>query len=390
VEASGGDPKQVTHEGKLMAGHAWQPDGSAIVYSSARSATTLYLPIMQLYSQALAGGAPRQLTFGDLGYQNPDVGRDGRVVASRWRMQFDIWKYPVDGKDARENARRGVRITEQTGQVQTPTLSPDESQVAFLSDSGSHGNIWAKDLKTGELRQITHERDPNVVLGVPVWSPDGSQIVVAISRYLDPGTDVGYWALAPDGSGYHMVMRAGSWATWSPDGKWLYYSLDSPVMPKAQWDIMRIPIAGGDAQRVREDGGMSPMLSPDGKTLYWVAPLPLVNGKKDHEIRKAEPEGAPSSTLLLRIASERLPTWQGLHPVVSHSGKWLALTLNDEYGTNLWVLNTNGGEAKKVVDFGERRTFIARRVAWSRDDNWIYAAVGEGDADVVSLNGLLK
>ena len=387
--AGGSDPKQITHEGALMGGLAWQPDGKAVVYSSARGSTALYLPIMHLWSQDVAGGDPRQLTVGDDSIDHPDVARSGRIVASRWRMQFDIWKFPVDGKDALENARRGVRITQQTGQVQTPTLSPDESEVAFLSDSGSHGNIWVKNLRTGELRQITHERDPNVTMGVPVWSPDGSTIVLAVSRYLNPGTDVGYYALAPDGSGYHNVMKSGSWATWSPDGKWLYYSLDSPLMPKSQFDIVKIPAAGGEPKPVRKDGGMSPMVSPDGKTLYWVAPLPLLNGHNDYEVRKAQPEDAPSTTLF-RIASERLPAWQGLHPIVSHSGRWLALTLNDEYGTNLWLLNTGTGEVRRAVDFSPRRTFIARRVAWSNDDNWIYAAVGEGDADVVSLNGLLQ
>ena len=387
VPASGGEPRQVTHEGTLISGLAWQTDGAAIVYSSARGATTLYLPLMHLWSQPIAGGEPRQLTFGDESYENPDVGRDGRVVASRRRMQFDIWKFPVTG-DPGANSRNGVRITEQTGQVQTPTLSPDESQVAFLADTGGHGNIWVKDLKSGELRQVTHERDPNGVVGVPIWSPDGHTIAFASSRNRGAGNDVGYWGVAPDGSDYHNLLHEGSWATWSPDGQWLYFSEDSPTRPKARFDIMKAR-PGGEIRIVRAEGGAGPMLSPDGKTLYYVVPLPIVNGKQDWEIRRAQPEDGPS-TLLLRVTGERLPVWQGFQPVVSHDGKWLALTLNDEYGTNLWLLSTTDGKVRRAVDFGKRRTFIGRRVAWSNDDRFIYAAVGEGDADIVSLHGLLQ
>jgi eukaryotic-like serine/threonine-protein kinase len=385
IAAGGGEPRNLTHEGNLINGIAWLPDDSGVVYSSARGSTVMYLPVMHLWVQRLDGSQPRQLTFGDAAYDHPDVGRDGRVVAARWRMRFDIWKFPVKG-DPRENARGGVRITEQTGQVQTPTVAPDDSQVAFLSDSGGHGNIWVKDLRTGEMRQITHEHAPDVVVGVPIWSPDGSSIAFASSRNFGAGN--GYWTVHPDGSNMRNAITEGSWASWSPDGRWLYYSEDSANNPRTRFDIMKVAAGGGTPQKVRADGGSATMLSPDGSTLYYVVPLPEVNGLQDYEVRRARPESG-TSTLLLRIAADRVPVWQGLHPVISHNGKWLALTLNDSYGTNLWLLSAEDGKLLRAVDFGERRTFIARRVSWSPDDRFLYAAVGEGDADVVSIDGLL-
>jgi len=39
-------------------------------------------------------------------------------------------------------------------------------------------------------------------------------------------------------------------------------------------------------------------------------------------------------------------------------------------------------------DFGERVTFIARRVSWSSDGRSILAAVAEGDSNLVLLEGL--
>jgi eukaryotic-like serine/threonine-protein kinase len=386
IPAAGGESRNLTHEGNLINGAAWLPDDSGVVYSSARGSTVMYLPVMHLWVQKLDGSPPRQLTFGDAAYDHPDVGRDGRVVAARWRMRFDIWKFPVKG-DPIENAGRGVRITEQTGQVQTPTVAPDDRQVAFLSDSGGHGNIWVKDLGTGEMRQITHEHAPNVVVGVPIWSPDGTSIAFASMRNWGAGDTI-YWSVHPDGSNMRKAIGEGSWASWSPDGRWLYYSEDSSNNPGKRFDIMKVAASGGSPEKVRNDGGSAPMLSPDGSTLYYTVPLPAVNGLQDYEVRRARPENG-ASTVLLRIAADRVPVWQGLHPVISHNGKWLALTLNDSYGTNLWLLSTENGKLLRAVDFGERRTFIARRVSWSPDDRFLYAAVGEGDADIVSIDGLL-
>ncbi len=186
IPAAGGEPRNLAHEGTLINGTAWLPDNSGVVYSSARGSTNMYLPMMHLWVQKLDGSQTRQLTFGDAAYDHPDVGRDGRLVAARWHMQFDIWKFPVKG-DPLENARRGVRITEQTGQVRTPTVAPDDRQVAFLSDSGGHANIWVKDLRTGEMRQITHEHASNVVVGAPIWSPDGTSIAFAYSPNFSAG-----------------------------------------------------------------------------------------------------------------------------------------------------------------------------------------------------------
>ncbi|GAC1515877.1 MAG: hypothetical protein NVS1B11_34670 [Terriglobales bacterium] len=116
--------------------------------------------------------------------------------------------------------------------------------------------------------------------------------------------------------------------------------------------------------------------------------LENLTGGLDFEVREASPENGPSKTLA-RISSSRLPQWQGLHPTLSHNGKFLALPLNDSYGTNIWLISTTDGKLRQLTDFGQRRTFIARRVSWTSDDHYIFAAVAEGQSDVVLLDGLL-
>ena len=387
VRADGGNPKQISDDNTLMSGLAWLSNGSQIVYSSARGSTVLYLPTMHLWQVSASGGEPQQVTFGEAGDESPDVDRDGRIVVSRRHMQFDIWKIPTDG-DPAGNVRRAERITHQTGQVQTPTLSPDDGNMAYLSDNGGHGNLWVMNLRTGETRQITFEKSSSRVMGVPIWAPDGSYITFAINEPEREGRGVGYWLIRPDGSGLRLLIHEGAWAAWSGDSKWLYYADSSPVRPTGSFRLLKSPVDGGAAAVVRSDNARGPALAPDGSALYYVVPLENLNGLLDYELRVARPEDGQSS-LLAKISGVRVPIWQGLHPVISRDGKSLAMALDDDFGTDLWTIPTTGGKLQRITDFAPRRTFIARRMSWSADGKWIFAAVGEGDADIVQIDGLL-
>ena len=92
--------------------------------------------------------------------------------------------------------------------------------------------------------------------------------------------------------------------------------------------------------------------------------------------------------MLAQIPARRIPLWQLVHPVLSPDGRWLALPLTDGFATNVWALATSDGSLRQLTDFGQRPTYIARRVSWASDGKAIYAALGEGDADVVLLRGL--
>lgn len=388
VPAAGGSPRRVTNDNTQMSGLAWTPDGSRLVYSSARGSTMLYLPTLHLWSIAASGGAPQQLTFGEAGDENPDVDRNGRIVVSRKHMQFDIWKFPT-GTDPVENVRQAVRMTHQTGQVQTPSLGPNDHELVYLSDNGGHGNLWVLPLGGVEPRQITFEKEPDLVVGVPIWSPDGDLITFVTGRLSTDLRGVGYWTLHPDGSGLRLVIPRGTWATWSGDSKWLYYSESSPVQATGGFRLMKILAQGGDPLVVRTDNAIGPALAPDGSALYYLVSLQNLNGSLDYELRVARPEDGPS-TLLARISGERVPIWQGLHPVISKDGKWLVMPLNDTLGTNIWVASTTDGKLRQITDFGQKRTFIARRISWSSNGKWLFAAVGEGDSNIVQMDGLLK
>jgi Tol biopolymer transport system component len=361
-------------------GFTWLPDGSGVVYSSSSGSTVLYPPAFNLRTVSRDGTGDRQLTFGDVSYIEPDADRLGRLAGTRVRLQSDIWKIPVTGNPD-ENTRAAVRVTRQTGQVQTPSVSPDGTELVYLSDSGGHGNLWIAQTDGTNMRQITHERDPAVSIGVPAWAPEGGQIVFIMTHAGSPEQ----WLIAPDGSGLRQLLSRGTWAYWSGDGRWLY----TMSMRDRTFCVVKTPVDGGQTVPVRCDAA-APAASPDGSAFFFSKPLRTAFGVVDWELHRAQMETGPSQPIA-RIAGSRVPVeWLNFHAIVSPDGRWLAFPLVDRGTSNIWLQPAEGGAMRAATDFGQRSTVIARRISWSPDGKFIYAAVAETDADVVLLDGLLR
>ncbi len=378
--ANGGAPRQLTHDRNIINGIAWLPSSDGIVYGSSRGSTIPYLPSFRLWEVRLDGRAPRPVTPADVSYEQPDVHDTGLASATRLQMRSDIWSFPFEGP-ALENVRHGRQITHQTGQVLTPTASPDGNEIAFLADSGGHANLWVISTTSGEIRQITFENDPAVAIGLPVWSPDGRSIGFVSSKGRT-GFDFGIWLVDPDGGNLRNLVKEGLGLAWSPDGTSLYYADTSAGA------LNKISSSGGAPVKVRSDPTRN-IIGVVGETLYYTVERALVDGRPEFEIHAATPETGPSR-LLTRIPASRVATWQIVNPALSPDGQWLALPLTDGYTTNIWALSTNSGAWRQVTDFGERAVFIARRVSWSADGSSIVAAIGEGDADIVLFEGLFE
>ena len=168
---------------------------------------------------------------------------------------------------------------------------------------------------------------------------------------------------------------------WSPDGQWIYYAESSAGPLYKISPSQRTPI------KVRSEPTRNVIGFYD-TTLYYVVERPLLDGRPELDICAATPEDGPARTLA-HLPASRVPSWQIVNPSLSPDGQWLAMPLTDGYTTNIWALSTRTREWRQVTDFGDRATFIARRVSWSPDGGSIVAAVGEGDADIFLLDGLI-
>jgi Tol biopolymer transport system component len=380
VAADGATPPvPVTNESRFIAGLAWLPDGAGIVYASSRGSTIPYLPPLALWEVLLKGGTPpRQLTPAEVSYEYPDVHESGLVSAARLQMRFDVWKYPLG---AGSGVQPGVQVTRQTGQVLTPTAAPDGHHIAYLSDSGGHANIWVMSA-TDPPRQITFENEPTVAIGLPIWSPDGRWIAFVSSRG-NAAINFGVWLVRPDGSELHQLVPKGLGVAWSADGTELYF------VETAASALKKIKVSGGQPVTVRSEPVRN-VIGVHGSTVYFLIERALMDGRPEFEIRAA-PFGEGPARLIATIDAARVASWQvPFNPALSPDGRWLAMPLTDGLTTNIWALSTEDARWRQMTDFGDRAIFIARRVSWSADSRSVLAAVGEGDADVVLLEQLVR
>ncbi len=382
VPAAGGEPREIARSAWLN-GFSWLPDGSGLVYSSSRGSTLLYPPIFNLRTVSQHGRDDRQLTFGDQSFIEPDVHQSGRLLAGRIRAQSDIWKFGIGGSPA-DNTQGRTRVTRQTAQAQTPSVSPNGAEVAYLSDNGGHGNLWIATTDGSSLRQLTFERDPAVSVGVPMWSPAGDWIAFVVSR--DWRSSI--WVIRPDASGLHELVARGWGPCWTSDGRQLIYTTGQDA-PAAH--LERITVEGGAPVVVRLDAA-TPAVAPDGRTLYFVHGLrpELLGLRGDLQICRS-PVGEGPSHEVGRIAASRVPVSARLLQLfLSPDGQWLAVPLVDGATSNVWALPTAGGPMKQLTDFGDRCNIIARSVSWSADSQFVFAAVAETEIDIVLLDGLIR
>jgi Tol biopolymer transport system component len=380
VAADGATPAApVTNESRFIAGLSWLPDGSGIVYASSRGATIPYLPPLALWEVRLDGrAAPRQLTPAEVSYEHPDVHASGLVSAARLQMRFDLWSYPFGTGGA---PQPGIQVTHQTGQVLTPTASPDGDHVAYLSDSGGHANIWVASASRPP-RQITFEDDPAVAIGLPIWSPDGTWIAFVSSRGNNAFA-FGVWLVRPDGSELHQLVPKGLGLAWSADSTQIYF-VEAAASP-----LQRIAVGGGTPVIVRAEPVRN-VIGVHESMVYFLVERALMDGRPEFEIRAA-PFGEGPARVVATIDAARVASWQvPFNPALSPDGKWFAMALTDGLTTNIWALSSEDGRWRQVTDFRDRAIFIARRVSWSADSRSVLAAIGEGDADIVLLDGLIK
>lgn len=362
-----------------MRGLAWLPDDSGFVFASSAGSTMAYPPEFRLRMVRIADRHEQALSLASAGYASyvePDITPDGVLVASRVAQDSDIYRFPID-RTPRENVQNALRITFQKGLVQVPSVSPDDDEVAYLSDSGGRANIWiARTDGTGITRQLTNEQDPLTVIGLPLWSPAPGGDLIAYYKQNIEGA-AGQWLISPDGFEPRWLADTGGGACWSHDGKWLYSIVSTGAGREAATG--KIDIATGETVPVRSDA-LGLVVSSDGSTAYF---LPPTGGAG--EVFKASPIETGEPELLIGGLQSRVPLWPH-HYTLSPDDKWLATPLRDRGTTNLFLISTTDGAIHPITDFGDRSTMIARQVSWSSDSRFVFAALMETDADIVLLD----
>ncbi|MBM3908130.1 MAG: S9 family peptidase [Gemmatimonadetes bacterium] len=269
---------------KSVGGVAISPSGDRILYTvtgwehpnanPARGDTALgdrHERRSHIWVVPAAGGAARQLTFGERGESNAQWSPDGAQIAftaargagtGEDAPRSQLWLLPADGGES-------WQVTTARDGVTAYAWSPDGKRIAYLTTDSLTRDAEAKARRRDDAK--VYEGDFRLA---HLW------IVDVESKQATKIT-----------SGAFTVRGAPSW---SPDGRLLAFDASpTPMIRDERRDAYMVDIASRQVQAIttQHDVESTPLFSPDGKTLaFTVSPQewpPHKDGIPPRTIRNA-------------------------------------------------------------------------------------------------------
>lgn len=231
ASTGGGPPRPFTADEGRDASPVWSPDGRWVAFLSTRAGKRMgrKKAVMQLWVMPADGGEARQLTFFKAGVTQPGWSPDGRHLTfisrgsldrretkadddlivrevTRPKYKFDamgflegyahVWIVPLAGGEP-------TRLTDGDYDHDTPAYLPGGREVIFIANRTREADfsfvrdVWAVDVESGRLRQITRNAGP-CTSAVP--SPDGQMIAyVGHDFQAKTATNFGVWVVPSSG-----------------------------------------------------------------------------------------------------------------------------------------------------------------------------------------------
>ncbi len=335
------------------------PDGRMLAFIRGPSS---FIGAGQVYVKLLPSGEPVQLTHNEQRKFSPAFSPDGSRIAYSVLEPWETWQVPVLGGEARLFLPNSSSLT----------WIDNGKRLLFSEISeGLHMGVVTTDESRGDLHNVYWPEGNRSMAHHSYLSPDGRSVLIV--QMDTQGNLIPCRVVRSDGSGHVRVVgppdRTCLAGAWSPDGKWIYLSVESSGFhiwrqrfpdgnpeqitfgPTTQEGITMAPDgksliasvgstdstayihdSAGEHAISSEGSSGAPQYSADGRTLYF---LMNSGGSQNFELWQRDLSNGQQEKLLPGYAME-----EGFS--ISRDGKYVAFSLQDRSGhSTLWIAPTN-------------------------------------------------
>jgi len=151
----------------------------------------------------------------------------------------------------------------------SPVWSPDGQSYAFISDMTGEEQIYIQG-KGANQKPVQVSQCEDTRIGKLKWSPDSTKLGYADKRAQYYFIDISSRETTQVFFDRYLGNQAWVSAAWSPDSRWLAFSLTNPTLNSS---VFLYSLESGQSVRVTDDyiSSFEPQFDPEGQYLFWIS-----------------------------------------------------------------------------------------------------------------------
>jgi serine/threonine protein kinase/Tol biopolymer transport system component len=335
IRPSGGAPERLTNQNSNMRYLALLDERTIVYVSPDQNGAGPWLWALDLERKV-----SRRISSGLEVYASVDASADGRRLAvAVSNPTANLWSFPILDRPGEETDVKPFTVPSM--RAYAPRFGG--ASLFYLSSRGGGDGLWR--YENGQATEIWRGTDGAIFEPPAVFPSDssgGTRLAVILRKQGRRTLNT----LAADGSDVRPLAPAidvSSAASWSPDGKWIVAGGADGRGP----GLFKIPIEGGEPQRLVDGTVTNPVWSPDGSVIVYTGPMVGPTGP----LLMVRPDGTPTEAPAIQVHGRReryrfVPGRQELVYVPTAS----------QTAEKFWLLDLVTKKSRQLANFDSRLT----------------------------------